>query len=160
MAAGMGFDYFYGFMGGETNQWQPYLFRDHTQIYPWIGKPGYNLITDMADEAIEALEQEFPLRVREHSMRRGPAGPAPSRVATASCGRWWRARRWSTRSSPSVGAWPPWVAGGARRGRRAQPAAPGGREGRELPAKAQGRRAGDALRLETPGGGGWGPAGG
>ena len=32
--SGMGFQYFYGFMGGETNQWQPYLFRDHTQIYP------------------------------------------------------------------------------------------------------------------------------
>jgi arylsulfatase len=50
--SGMGFDYFYGFMGGETDQWTPYLFRDHTQIYPWIGKPGYNLTTDMADEAI------------------------------------------------------------------------------------------------------------
>ena len=51
----MGFEYFYGFMGGETNQWQPYLFRDHTAIYPWIGKPGYNLITDMADEAIKYM---------------------------------------------------------------------------------------------------------
>jgi arylsulfatase len=39
-------------MGGETDQWTPYLFRDHTQISPWIGKPGYNLTTDMADEAI------------------------------------------------------------------------------------------------------------
>jgi arylsulfatase A-like enzyme len=50
--SGMGFDYFYGFMGGETDQWTPYLFRDHTQIFPWVGKPGYNLTTDMADEAI------------------------------------------------------------------------------------------------------------
>ena len=55
--SGMGFDYFYGFMGGETNQWQPYLFRDHTAIYPWIGKPGYNLITDMADEAIKYMNE-------------------------------------------------------------------------------------------------------
>jgi arylsulfatase A-like enzyme len=39
-------------MGGETDQWTPYLFRDHTQISPWIGKPGDNLTTDMADEAI------------------------------------------------------------------------------------------------------------
>jgi arylsulfatase len=54
--SGMGFQYFYGFMGGETNQWEPYLFRDHTQIYPWIGHPGYNLITDMADEAIKYLK--------------------------------------------------------------------------------------------------------
>jgi arylsulfatase len=53
----MGFEYFYGFMGGETDQWTPYLFRDHTQIYPWIGKPGYNLTTDMADEAIHYMKQ-------------------------------------------------------------------------------------------------------
>ena len=33
--SGMGFDYFYGFMGGETDQWTPWLFRDHTQIFPW-----------------------------------------------------------------------------------------------------------------------------
>jgi arylsulfatase A-like enzyme len=55
--SGMGFQYFYGFMGGETDQWTPYLFRDHTQIYPWVGKPGYNLITDMADEAIDHVKQ-------------------------------------------------------------------------------------------------------
>src|SRR4051812_16026345 len=55
--SGMGFDYFYGFMGGETDQWTPYLFRDHTQIFPWVGKPGYNLTTDMADQAIEHLKQ-------------------------------------------------------------------------------------------------------
>jgi arylsulfatase A-like enzyme len=55
--SGMGFQYFYGFMGGETDQWTPYLFRDHTQIYPWVNKPGYNLITDMADEAIDHVKQ-------------------------------------------------------------------------------------------------------
>jgi arylsulfatase A-like enzyme len=54
--SGMGFDYFYGFMGGETDQWTPYLFRDHTQIFPWIGHPEYNLTTDMADEAIGYLQ--------------------------------------------------------------------------------------------------------
>jgi arylsulfatase A-like enzyme len=55
--SGMGFQYFYGFMGGETDQWTPYLFRDHTQIFPWIGKTDYNLITDMADEAITRMKQ-------------------------------------------------------------------------------------------------------
>jgi arylsulfatase A-like enzyme len=55
--SGMGFEYFYGFMGGETDQWQPYLFRDHTQIFPWVGKPGYNLTTDMADEAINYMNE-------------------------------------------------------------------------------------------------------
>jgi arylsulfatase A-like enzyme len=53
--SGMGFQYFYGFMGGETDQWTPYLFRDHTQIYPWIGKKDYNLTTDLADEAISYM---------------------------------------------------------------------------------------------------------
>jgi arylsulfatase A-like enzyme len=53
--SGMGFDYFYGFMGGETDQWTPYLFKDHTQIFPFVGKPDYNLITDMADEAIKHM---------------------------------------------------------------------------------------------------------
>jgi arylsulfatase A-like enzyme len=54
---GMGFEYFYGFMGGETDQWTPFLFRNTTQIFPWIGKPGYNLITDMADEAINYVNE-------------------------------------------------------------------------------------------------------
>jgi arylsulfatase A-like enzyme len=54
--SGMGFQYFYGFQGGETDQWTPYLFRDHTQIYPWIGRKDYNLTTDMADEAIKYLK--------------------------------------------------------------------------------------------------------
>jgi arylsulfatase A-like enzyme len=51
----MGFDYFYGFMGGETDQWTPYLFKDHTQVFPWIGREDYNLTTDMADEAVKYL---------------------------------------------------------------------------------------------------------
>ncbi len=52
---GMGFEYFYGFMGGETDQWTPYLFRNQTQIQPWVGKPNYNLTTDLADEAIKYM---------------------------------------------------------------------------------------------------------
>jgi arylsulfatase A-like enzyme len=55
--SGMGFQYFYGFMGGETDQWTPYLFQDHAQIFPWIGRPGYNLTTDMADEAIKHIKR-------------------------------------------------------------------------------------------------------
>ena len=53
--SGMGFDYFYGFMGGETDQWKPWLFRDHTQIFPWVEQPGYNLTTAMADDAIDHI---------------------------------------------------------------------------------------------------------
>src|SRR5437660_7720509 len=53
--SGLGFQYFYGFMGGETDQWTPYLFQDHTQIFPWIGRKDYNLTTDLADEATNHL---------------------------------------------------------------------------------------------------------
>jgi arylsulfatase len=55
---GMGFDYFYGFMGGDTSQWTPgNLFRNTTQIYPYEGTTGFNLITAMADEAIAYIDQ-------------------------------------------------------------------------------------------------------
>jgi arylsulfatase len=53
----MGFDYFYGFVGGDTSQWQPNLFRNTTAIYPYVGKPGWNLTTAMADDAISWLKQ-------------------------------------------------------------------------------------------------------
>ena len=50
---GMGFEYFYGFVGGDANQWQPNLFRNTTQIYPFEGQEGeWNLVTAMADDAI------------------------------------------------------------------------------------------------------------
>jgi arylsulfatase len=54
---GMGFEYFYGFNGGDANQWQPNLFRNTTQIYPFEGKPGWNLVTGMADDAIDYLSR-------------------------------------------------------------------------------------------------------
>ena len=54
---GMGFEYFYGFVGGDANQWQPNLFRNTTQIYPFAGKPGWNLVTAMADDAIDYISR-------------------------------------------------------------------------------------------------------
>lgn len=53
----MGFEYFYGFVGGETNQWQPDLYRNTTRVYPYLGKPNYNFTTDMADDAIDYLNR-------------------------------------------------------------------------------------------------------
>jgi len=49
---GMGFEYFYGFVGGDSSQWTPLLFRNTTQIAPYVGHPEWNLITAMADDAI------------------------------------------------------------------------------------------------------------
>jgi len=53
----MGFDYFYGFVGGDASQWQPNLFRNTTAIYPFQGNPSWNLETAMADEAIQYMKQ-------------------------------------------------------------------------------------------------------
>jgi len=54
---GMGFEYFYGFVGGDASQWQPNLYRNTTAIYPFEGNPGWNLETAMADEAIGYMKQ-------------------------------------------------------------------------------------------------------
>ncbi|CAH1669480.1 arylsulfatase [Chelatococcus asaccharovorans] len=51
-----GFDYYYGFIGDDTSQWQPNnLFRNTTPIEPYLGNPGWNLITAQADEAIARI---------------------------------------------------------------------------------------------------------
>jgi len=55
--SGLGFEYFYGFVGGDANQWQPNLFRNTTQIYPFKGNPEWNLVTGMADDAIDYLKK-------------------------------------------------------------------------------------------------------
>jgi arylsulfatase len=54
---GMGFEYFYGFVGGDTSQWQPNLTRNTTAIMPYVGNPGWNLTTAMADEAVGWIHQ-------------------------------------------------------------------------------------------------------
>lgn len=62
---GMGFEYFYGFVGGDASQWQPNLFRNTTPIYPFEGKaPGtWNLTTEMADEAIQYMREPQSHRI-------------------------------------------------------------------------------------------------
>ena len=54
---GMGFEYFYGFVGGDTSQWQPNLFRNTTAVYPFQGDPSWNLTTAMADDAIQYMKE-------------------------------------------------------------------------------------------------------
>jgi arylsulfatase len=46
-----GFDKFYGFMGGETDQWNPSLYDGLTRVET-PHYPGYNFMTDMTDQAI------------------------------------------------------------------------------------------------------------
>ncbi len=49
---GMGFEYFNGFVRGDTSQWQSNLFRNTTAIYPYLGNPQWNLTTAMAADAV------------------------------------------------------------------------------------------------------------
>jgi arylsulfatase A-like enzyme len=59
---GSGFQHFYGFIAGETNQWYPALHQDVTPIEP-PGTPeqGYHLMPDLADKAITWLRQQKAL---------------------------------------------------------------------------------------------------
>jgi arylsulfatase A-like enzyme len=51
-----GFDRFYGFLGGETNQWYPDLVDDNKFIdQPYSPEEGYHLSKDLADEALRML---------------------------------------------------------------------------------------------------------
>ena len=53
---GMGFDYFYGFIGGETNQYFPVLFENTAAVEPSQSpEEGYHFMTDMTDKAINWL---------------------------------------------------------------------------------------------------------
>ena len=47
-----GFDKFYGFIGGEANQWSPALYEDMTRI-ELKPDPNYHLMTDLANQAIK-----------------------------------------------------------------------------------------------------------
>jgi len=50
---GLGYDRFYGFIGGETNQWYPTLIEDNHFIdQPYQPEDGYHLSKDLADKAI------------------------------------------------------------------------------------------------------------
>jgi arylsulfatase A-like enzyme len=52
---GLGFEYFYGFIGGDTNQWHPAIFENTTPIEPPHDDPDYFFEKDMADKAIERI---------------------------------------------------------------------------------------------------------
>ena len=54
--SGLGFDYFYGFMGGDMDQWQPTLYENH-QLVPRSKDPNYILTPDLVDHAINWLRQ-------------------------------------------------------------------------------------------------------
>ena len=53
---GLGYDRFYGFLGGETNQWYPDLAEDNHYVdQPYQPEDGYHLSKDLADKALEFI---------------------------------------------------------------------------------------------------------
>ncbi|NVZ92692.1 arylsulfatase [Pseudomonas yamanorum] len=55
---GLGFERFYGFIGGDMNQWRALVFDGTQPIEPYVGKPDYNLDYDLADQAIKYLHMQ------------------------------------------------------------------------------------------------------
>ncbi len=53
---GIGFDYFYGFLGGETSQWEPRLFENLNPIEP-PHSDKYHLSEDLADHALTWMKR-------------------------------------------------------------------------------------------------------
>jgi len=59
---GGGFEYFYGFIGGETNQWYPAIYEGTTPIEPEkTPEEGYHFMADMTDKAIKWFRQQKAL---------------------------------------------------------------------------------------------------
>jgi len=61
-ANGGGFEYFYGFIGGEANQWYPGLFNGTVPLEPpRTPEQGYHLTEDLADKAVAWIRQQKAL---------------------------------------------------------------------------------------------------
>ena len=59
---GGGFEYFYGFIGGETNQWDPAIYEGTTPMeQPKTAEEGYHFTEDMTDKAIAWVRQQRAL---------------------------------------------------------------------------------------------------
>jgi arylsulfatase len=59
---GSGFEHFYGFVGGETNQYEPSIYRDTVPVEPpSTPEEGYHFTEDMTDRSIEWVRQQKSL---------------------------------------------------------------------------------------------------
>lgn len=54
---GYGFEYFYGFLAGETSQWEPRLYENYNPIEPPHDDPAYHLTEDMKDKALTWIDR-------------------------------------------------------------------------------------------------------
>ena len=61
-SGGGGFEYFYGFIGGETNQWAPSLYQNTTPVeQDRTPEEGYHFTEDMTDHTLEWIRQQKAL---------------------------------------------------------------------------------------------------
>src|SRR5215510_6660319 len=61
-SGGGGFEYFYGFIGGEANQWYPTLYEGTTPVrLTKTPEEGYHLVEDMTDKAMAWIGQQKAL---------------------------------------------------------------------------------------------------
>ena len=61
-SGGTGFEYFYGFIGGEDNQWNPALYENMSAVEPdKTPEEGYHLTVDLTDKAIAWVSQQKAL---------------------------------------------------------------------------------------------------
>ena len=58
---GLGFEYFYGFLGGDTDNWHPALFENTRPVLPPFGDPNYILIHDMSDRAMNWIRTQHAI---------------------------------------------------------------------------------------------------
>ncbi len=61
VGAAIGFDYFYGFLAGESSQWEPAVVENTNRLDPSAGKEGYHFTVDMADKAVTWMKQVHAL---------------------------------------------------------------------------------------------------
>ena len=98
---GSGFEYFYGFIGGEDNQWYPSLTRARRLSRPKTPEEGYHLTEDLADRAVawvrmqKTLAPDKPFFMYFAPARRTPAPRAQggSRSTRASFAHGWDEQR-------------------------------------------------------------------
>ena len=55
---GLGFERFYGFLGGDTSQYEPAVYDQTTPVEPYLGRDDYHLTEDLADKAIEWIRTQ------------------------------------------------------------------------------------------------------
>lgn len=58
---GIGFDYFYGFLAGESSQWEPAVVENTVRLDPAHGRKNYHFTEDMTDQAVRWMRQQRAL---------------------------------------------------------------------------------------------------